>query len=169
MLPCSRISTNDPVMMTSPPQADQKEGQEAIRGQAPPLPSDAPGIIEMEKDAALDNGPGALRTHSHHTIDHTESGVSRSDSKSTTPSHAKPQVKWYRRLNPLRLRQAPPVPTEREVSKEYGAGFFSIITFQWMSTMMTVRYPLFLPPSSNWGRESRTDWTHRPATYGGWS
>ncbi|PGH12895.1 hypothetical protein AJ79_03995 [Helicocarpus griseus UAMH5409] len=50
---------------------------------------------------------------------------------------AKPERRWYRKLNPLRWRRIPPVPTERTVSKEYGAGFLSIMTFQWMAPLMT--------------------------------
>ncbi|KAJ6161271.1 ABC transporter integral membrane type 1, partial [Penicillium chermesinum] len=47
---------------------------------------------------------------------------------------------WSRRLNPLRWQSIPPVPEQRSVSKEYGAGFFSIISFQWMSSLMNVGY-----------------------------
>jgi hypothetical protein len=49
--------------------------------------------------------------------------------------------KWYRRLNPLRLQKVPPVPTERRVSREYGASFLSIITFQWVAPLMHVSVP----------------------------
>ncbi|KAL2851875.1 P-loop containing nucleoside triphosphate hydrolase protein [Aspergillus pseudoustus] len=50
--------------------------------------------------------------------------------------------KWYRRftLNPLRLQRIPPVPTERSVSREYGASFLSLVYFQWMSPLMNVGY-----------------------------
>lgn len=51
------------------------------------------------------------------------------------------QRKWYRRLNPLRLRKIPPVPQERTVSREYGASILSVITFQWMSPLMNVSIP----------------------------
>lgn len=71
---------------------------------------------------------------------------SSSDSETGDDSHernsdveaAKRRVKWYSRLNPLRLQKIPPVPTEREVSREYGASFLSIVTFQWMSPLMKV-------------------------------
>lgn len=53
--------------------------------------------------------------------------------------------KWYQKLNPLRLRQIPPVPEERSVSPEYGAGILSVILFQWMSPLMNVR-DLLKPP-----------------------
>ncbi|KAJ5733265.1 hypothetical protein N7533_013712 [Penicillium manginii] len=51
-----------------------------------------------------------------------------------------PRRKWYRRLNPLRWQTPPPVPNERTASKEYGASFFSIVSFQWMSPLMRVGY-----------------------------
>jgi ABC-type multidrug transport system fused ATPase/permease subunit len=69
-----------------------------------------------------------------------------STSRSTSNEEAKaPDVvvqkkKWYRRLNPMRLQKIPSVPTERSVSREYGASFFSIISFQWMSPLMKVGY-----------------------------
>lgn len=54
-------------------------------------------------------------------------------------AQSQPKRKWYRNLNPLRLQKIPPVPSERTVSKEYGASFLSIATFQWMSPLMKVR------------------------------
>lgn len=54
--------------------------------------------------------------------------------------------KWYQKLNPLRLRKIPPVPEERSVSPEYGAGILSVILFQWMSPLMNVSG--LLKPSS---------------------
>lgn len=45
---------------------------------------------------------------------------------------------WYKNLNPLKRGKAPPVPAERTVSKEYGASFLSILTFQWMAPLMKV-------------------------------
>ncbi len=51
-----------------------------------------------------------------------------------------PKMPWYDRINPLKRRQAPPVPKERIVSREYGASFLSLVTFQWMNPVMTVGY-----------------------------
>ena len=68
----------------------------------------------------------------------------RADASRSAPDEAAVQPtqkkKWYRRLNPLRLQKTPPVPTERSVSREHGASFFSIIYFQWMSPLMKVGY-----------------------------
>ncbi|GAB1214638.1 hypothetical protein ATERTT37_003802 [Aspergillus terreus] len=51
-----------------------------------------------------------------------------------------PKPPWYRYLNPLRLQKIPPTPVERDVSHEYGASFWSIVSFQWMSPLMKVGY-----------------------------
>lgn len=45
---------------------------------------------------------------------------------------------WYKKLNPMRWGPIPEVPKERIVSREYQAGFFSKLTFQWMNPLMTV-------------------------------
>lgn len=60
-----------------------------------------------------------------------EDVVERKDATNTMP--------WYKRLNPLRRNTKPPIPQERGVSPEYGASFLSLLTFQWMSPLMTVR------------------------------
>jgi ATP-binding cassette subfamily C (CFTR/MRP) protein 1 len=56
---------------------------------------------------------------------------------SATPTEKKP---WYKRLNPLRRGKTPPIPEERVVSREYNAGFLSMLTFQWVNPLMTVGY-----------------------------
>lgn len=56
---------------------------------------------------------------------------------SAAPTEKKP---WHKRLNPLRRGKIPPVPEERKVSREYNAGFLSMITFQWVNPLMTVGY-----------------------------
>lgn len=61
---------------------------------------------------------------------------------------AKQKKSWYRKLNPLRWQEAPPVPDERTPSREHGASFLSIVSFQWMSPLMRVSSISFfyLPP-----------------------
>lgn len=47
---------------------------------------------------------------------------------------------WRDRINPLRQGKPPPIPKERVESREYNAGFFSLLTFQWMNPLMTSGY-----------------------------
>ena len=58
----------------------------------------------------------------------------------TASSIEQPRKKkpWYKRLNPLKRSVKPPVPKERTVSREYTANFLSMLTFQWMSPLMSV-------------------------------
>ncbi|KAL1964629.1 hypothetical protein VTN77DRAFT_6803 [Rasamsonia byssochlamydoides] len=62
------------------------------------------------------------------------------DDAAAKPNGRRTKSKWYRKLNPLRLQKIPPVPKERAISREYGANFFSIITFQWMAPLMHTGY-----------------------------
>jgi ATP-binding cassette, subfamily C (CFTR/MRP), member 1 len=48
------------------------------------------------------------------------------------------QKPWYKQLNPMKWGAPPPVPQTRQVSREYTAGFLSLMTFQWMAPLMTV-------------------------------
>ncbi|KAJ6037891.1 2-alkenal reductase [Penicillium canescens] len=41
---------------------------------------------------------------------------------------------------PLRLQKIPPIPEERSVCPEYGAGIFNIISFQWIASLMHVSF-----------------------------
>ncbi|KAF3482936.1 oligomycin resistance ATP-dependent permease YOR1 [Arthroderma uncinatum] len=50
------------------------------------------------------------------------------------------KLKWYQRLNPIRLQKPPPVPSERAISKEHGASLLNVITFQWMHSLMLTGY-----------------------------
>ncbi|EED16527.1 ABC multidrug transporter, putative [Talaromyces stipitatus ATCC 10500] len=80
-----------------------------------------------------------------HKIDATLTRTSSifADSSIEQDEGQKPGVqkrKWYRKLNPLRLRKVPSVPEERTVCPEYGANILSVILFQWMSPLMNTGY-----------------------------
>lgn len=90
----------------------------------------------QEKDRSDDSSDGepshelaATRTHA------TDASVATQATDLNAEYHARP---WYRKLNPLRWGGVPPVPTEKIVSREYGASFLSKLTFQWMAPLMTV-------------------------------
>ena len=60
------------------------------------------------------------------------------------------QKLWYKRLNPLKRSKKPPVPKERILSREYGASFLSLLTFQWMAPIMSVGYQRPLELNDIW-------------------
>lgn len=61
-----------------------------------------------------------------------------------------PPKSWYKRINPLKRRRKPPVPKERTISREYGAGFLSLLTFQWMAPLMSKGYQRPLELNDIW-------------------
>jgi hypothetical protein len=58
---------------------------------------------------------------------------------------AKKENIWRRHLKSLRWGKPPPIPSEREVTKEYKAGIWKQLTFGWMGDHMSVCIPIDLP------------------------
>lgn len=89
--------------------------------------------LKTEAEAAAAQDPALNLTKSHAT-----------DASATTQATAPPSVrapdrKWHQKLNPLRWGAVPPVPDERQPSPESTASFLSLVTFNWMGSLMTVR------------------------------
>ncbi|GAW25582.1 putative ABC transporter family protein [Rosellinia necatrix] len=73
------------------------------------------------------------RTRSYATDTST---ITRTTTRASVP--VAPARPWYRTPNPLLWGSVPPVPKEKQESREASAGFFSKLTFQWMAPLMTV-------------------------------
>ena len=86
----------------------------------------SPDEVEFEKQES-NILPAAVRTQT------TSTEITTVSDKTTEPETKK------KRLNPLK-RNPPPVPTERQPSREYTANFFSKLTFQWISPLMSVSW-----------------------------
>ncbi|KAE9379682.1 putative ABC transporter [Stipitochalara longipes BDJ] len=54
------------------------------------------------------------------------------------------------KLNPFKRKNLPPVPAERVVTKEYQAGFFSTLYFQWIAPLISVGYQRPLELNDIW-------------------
>ena len=54
------------------------------------------------------------------------------------------------KLNPFKSKHLPPVPEERLSSREHSAHFFSRLTFQWISPLMSVGYQRPLETNDVW-------------------
>lgn len=75
------------------------------------------------------------------TIRSTTSELTEVTTAATNASKPPQQKKkWYHKINPLRYGKIPPVPKERTISREYHAGFFSMVYFQWINPLMTSGY-----------------------------
>jgi ABC-type multidrug transport system fused ATPase/permease subunit len=88
----------------------------------------------------------ASELDAHAGTSSVSAGSEEQDGTSTKQEEKDKQLKpkWYRRLNPIRLQKIPPVPSERGVSPEYGANFFSLLSFQWMAPLMHVSTQLLV-------------------------
>ncbi|KAK5096599.1 ATP-binding cassette transporter yor1 [Lithohypha guttulata] len=85
----------------------------------------------------LEKVASAATTIGSHASEMTEATeITTTASKSQEPE----KQSWHHRINPLRRGKPPPIPKERIVSREYNAGFFSILTFQWVNPLMTAGY-----------------------------
>ncbi len=113
-------------------------GQEAVETE--PLEQ-----VVTEKELRVNSRPdgaalSATRSAQRSTLSRLQSSVTDASEPADDKSwKEEPQrKKWYKRLNPLRWGPTPPVPKERRVSREKDAGFFSLLTFQWMAPLMNV-------------------------------
>lgn len=73
---------------------------------------------------------------------------------------------WYKQPNPLRWGKIPPIPQERTVCREHKAGFFSLVYFQWVAPLMTVRSASISPRICC---DPRLTCVRRRATSGTWT
>jgi ATP-binding cassette, subfamily C (CFTR/MRP), member 1 len=111
-------------------------------------------VREQPADIEPLNFVGSKKDLEKHGFNHSEkdafrqrinesSSSSRSESSDDAKAKAKPDCpkrSWHSRINPLRKRHPPPVPESRRISREKGANFLSLLTFQWINPLMTVGY-----------------------------
>ncbi|CCU77293.1 ABC transporter/ABC Transporter [Blumeria hordei DH14] len=84
---------------------------------------------EPEREASIIDPHPTLWTRSHSTA------------HSSVPTYAPQEIpgkkrSWLIRLNPLRRGKIPAVPQEKAASREFTAGFFSLLYFQWMTPLI---------------------------------
>ncbi|KAI9794890.1 MAG: hypothetical protein M1816_003019 [Peltula sp. TS41687] len=92
----------------------------------------------------------SLAAHRARTQDTTATGITDQTDALPEPEKDAGKRKWYQRLNPLKRSRKPPVPLERTVSPEYGASFWSLLTFHWMAPLMRVGYQRTLELNDIW-------------------
>ena len=104
---------------------------------------------EADPEKALDHAvhDKETRLDAHRTTTMTSTAFSALSTDAVLTLREKPKKPWYKRLNPLKWGKEPPVPAKRTISPEYYAGFWSLLTFQWMSNIMTIGYRRPLEPN----------------------
>lgn len=119
------------------PQGDVPDAASPPLHPTEPVATELLGYVGSESDKSSSDPVKQTPPKATRTVTQTTNASSLTvESQSThVQENNKP---WYRRLNPLKSRRKPPVPKERTVSREYGASFFSMLTFQWMAPLMKV-------------------------------
>ena len=92
----------------------------------------------VEKESVKAAGESAVRDTELDRTRSVATDVTATTQATAAPSQEASKRGWYQRLNPLRWGAVPPVPAERTPCPESTAGFFSLLTFSWMSPLMTV-------------------------------
>ncbi|THZ15415.1 ABC multidrug transporter-like protein [Aureobasidium pullulans] len=85
-----------------------------------------------------------------HQSDWTSSSNETPDDKSQRSIEKEEKQTWSEKINPLKSKHKPPIPTEQGESREYKANFFSHLTFQWMAPIMSVGYQRPLELNDLW-------------------
>jgi len=94
---------------------------------------DEVAIFDHEKSAA--HHENKIETTTELTRHRTDATGVTSITEAAEPG--KDERSRWKRWNPLK-RKPPPVPEVRGQSREYTASFFSMLTFQWVTPIMTV-------------------------------
>lgn len=137
----------------------QLQDQDAATAAAANPTQYEPILSEQEKQTKVEKDLG-VNSASHSTrgplsrlqsAQSTQSGASELSSEASDAKNTRDgKKKWYKRLNPLKWGEIPPVPETRLASAEYSAGLFSRLTFQWMASLMVVGYKRPLERNDLW-------------------
>ncbi|KAJ4300867.1 ATP-binding cassette transporter yor1 [Kalmusia sp. IMI 367209] len=115
-----------------------------------PIVSEPLETAKVEKDLEANADKRSTRGPLSRLQSATSGASEWSSEISDTKSSASARKKWYKNMNPLRWGEKPSVPETRLPSREYNAGFFSRLTFQWMAPLMTVGYKRPLEKNDLW-------------------
>lgn len=140
-------STTDPQLSEPEPVAERPleiVSSESSTNQEKIVDREAAGdSSDSQYDEEKERRPPIERTQSSWT---SQSEVTDSEAQQQEPR----KRTWGEKLNPLKSKYLPPVPDERKQSREGKAGFFSMLTFQWMAPLMSVGYQRPLELNDVW-------------------
>lgn len=111
-----------------------------------PVATEPLQYVESDSDSSSSKQqPKEAQLHVQRTV--TATTTTSTLTVESQPNEVKP---WYKRLHPLKRSIKPPVPKERRISREYGAPFLSLLTFQWMAPLMSTGYQRTLELNDIW-------------------
>lgn len=117
--------------------------------------SESDSGIEKEKAKAREGEEDGEEIETRHEVRRMQSYATDVSATTQATSHHPTQGEeahkpWHKKLNPLRWGSVPPVPEEREASKEYEASFFSKMFFSWQGSLMRTGYKRPLEQNDIW-------------------
>lgn len=115
------------------PDHEQSEGDSIDKEKEAKGDGDAPKLVVRRVQSYATTASVTTQATSHHPA---------GDDDAKKP--------WHKKLNPLKWGAAPPVPAERETSKEYEAGFVSKLFFSWQGSLMRTGYKRPLEHNDLW-------------------
>jgi ATP-binding cassette subfamily C (CFTR/MRP) protein 1 len=104
-----------------------------------PVAEDRDSSSEDEVEKALDPEKHAERTTQTRELTQVQTNATGITDITTTTDSPKEKRSRWKRWNPLK-RNPPPLPEKRGVSREYTAGVWSRLTWQWVTPIMSVSY-----------------------------
>ncbi|KAK6334206.1 hypothetical protein TWF696_002707 [Orbilia brochopaga] len=115
------------------------DDRDAIEDTRPPLSSSAPSSSDIDAIIA-EKQPDPDALDARLAVQRTKSTAAESAALDQNEKDLRKAPKpWYRR-NPLKSRIPPPVPEERQVSREKSSNIISKLTFYWINNLMRVGY-----------------------------
>ena len=112
--------------------------------------------LEAAEEAESQDGEegkqnGRLQMHRTASTWTQTTGTSANTTEAAEAQEPPPRKRtWGERLNPFKHKNVPGVPDSRTASREHQAGFFSQLTFQWISPLMSVGYQRPLEVNDVW-------------------
>jgi len=103
---------------------------------------------DSNDDFEKEKGGHLQRTQSNWT-QHTGTSYASTEAPGA-PETTPPKRTWGQKLNPFKHKTLPPVAEARIPSREHSAGFFSKLTFQWITPVMDVGYQRPLEITDVW-------------------
>ncbi|KAF2769287.1 putative ABC transporter [Teratosphaeria nubilosa] len=112
----------------------------------------------IDKEAVEEDSSSSASDHAKHTLRppiersaSARTGTSAATSiEQSRPEQAPRKRTLWDKINPLKRKDVPPVPSERQPSRELDANWFSTIYFQWMGPLMSVGYQRPLESNDLW-------------------
>ena len=128
----------------------EREGSEKELEEGKVVDMEVEETSSQDDDENEKDGGGRLRVRRTQSNWTQTTGTSIATTEAPETEDPARKQTWGEKINPLKHKTLPPVPDKRNPSREHTAGFFSKLTFQWISPLMVVGYQRPLEVNDIW-------------------